>query len=274
MATSRHFRSNNPALFDASGFAAHLYTAGQVASPGRADPVSEPDYAGLVDLGKLERTLDRLTRVYGSHVRFPIYNTEFGFQTNPPAPLCDCVFLKPVTAGYYLNWSEYIMYRNPRVRSDAQYLLSDDFAPGTNLGVFSTGLLFPSGAEKADYRAFRIPLYLPVTATASGHSLEVWGAVRPAQFAEHDADALQRVRIEFRATASDAWAAVRTVTIRNPEGYFQARVVFPSSGSVRLAWTYPSGFAFLPFLPEPTVFSRTQAITILERPDLRDAGRA
>ena len=262
-AGSRRFRAQNPALFDASGFAAHLYTSGQDSRPNLQDPSNEPDYAGLIDLPKLERTLDRLNSIYGSHTRFPIYNTEFGFQTNPPRSQCGCVFLSPTTAAYYLNWAEYIEWTNPRVRSDAQYLLYD--APGplghaTSESVFSSGLLFLNGTPKADYSAFELPLYLPSTSTGSGRSLQVWGQVRPAPYAERDTGLPQQVVIEFQPPGG-AWTPVSTATITNSAGYFRVPVTFPSSGSVRLQWAYPSGFAFLP-AGAGIVTSRTQAIKI------------
>jgi hypothetical protein len=263
-AASRHFRSQNPALFDTSGFAAHLYTSGQVSRPNLPDPSNEHDYAGLIDLRNLERTLDRLNSVYGSHTKFPIYNTEFGFQTNPPRAQCGCIFLSPTTAGYYLNWSEYIEWSDPRVRSDAQYLLYD--APGppghsSSESVFSSGLLYLNGTPKADYDAFELPLYLASTSTSHGGSLEVWGQVRPAPFAAKDSGLAQQVAVQFQPSSGGAWTTVETVTITNSEGFFRVPVTFPSSGSVRLEWSYPTAFAFLPPLDTPIVTSRTQAIT-------------
>jgi hypothetical protein len=260
---SRRFRSQNPGLFNASGFAAHLYTSGQVSRPNLPSPSFGRDYAGLYDLPNLTRTLDRLNAVYGSHNHMPIYNTEFGFQTNPPQAECGCVFLSPSTASYYLNWSEYLEWANPRVSSDAQYLLYD--APGppghaTTQSVFSSGLAFLTGTPKADYAAFQLPLYLPSTSTSSGRSLTVWGQVRPAPYAQRDTGSQQQVQIEFNS--GGGWTTVTTATVTNPAGYFRIPVTFPSSGSVRLQWSYPSGFAFLAPYGTPVVTSRSQAISI------------
>ena len=262
---SQGFRAANPALFEASGFAAHLYTTGQDTAPNVPTPSNEPDYAGLADLPKLEGALDRLTAIYGSSRRFPIYNTEFGFQTEPPVSNCGCVFLSPAKAAAYLNWAEYLEWRNPRMRSDAQYLLYD--APS---GVparpaessFSSGLLFLSGAPKPSYAAFRLPVYLPVSSTGRGRSLEVWGDVRPAASAERDSGSVPPVAIQFKPASGGAWRTVRTVTITGPAGDFEVPVSFPGSGSVRLQWTYPAKFAFLPSGTSRTVWSRVQAITV------------
>jgi len=261
-AASRRFRSQNPALFDASGFAAHLYTSGQSSRPNLPNPPNEPDYAGLFNLPKLESTLDRLQGTYGSHKKLPIYNTEFGFQTNPPTPTCGCVFLSPANAAYYLNWSEYIEWSNPRVASDAQYLLHDAPVAGhPNESGFSSGLLFPNGTAKVDYAAFQLPLYLPSTSAQAGQSLEVWGQVRPGPYAQHDTGLSQQVQIEFEPTGG-TWATLTTATVTNSAGYLKVPVKFPSSGSVRLQWSYPSMFAFLAPYASPIVTSRAQAITI------------
>lgn len=262
---SSRFRAQNPGLFNASGFAAHLYTSGQDSRPNLPTPSFEPDYAGLYDLPKLESTLNRLAGAYGSPKQLPIYNTEFGFQTNPPSPQCGCVFLSPSTAAYYLNWSEYIEWTNPRIRSDAQYLLYDAPGPPGHLSsesVFSSGLEFFTGTLKADYQAFELPLYLPTTSTSSGRSLEVWGQVRPAPYAEKDTGSQQQVQVEFQPSSGGGWTTLNTATVTNSAGYFRIPVTFPSSGSVRLQWYTPAGFAFLPATAFPVVTSRTQSITI------------
>ena len=262
-AAARRFRSQNPALFQASGFAAHMYTLRQQAPPDLPTPASEPDWAGLADVTKLERTLDRLNAIYGSHARLPIYNTEFGFQTNPPRPQCGCVSLSPATAAYYMNWSEYLMWRNPRIRSYSQYLLSDGAVPQhPNESNFSSGLEFPNGRHKPGFDAFRLPLYLPITTTGPGRTLEVWGGVRPAPYAQRDTGSRQHALIQFQRGSRGRWRTVRRVTITNSAGYFELPVAFPASGSVRLQWTYPPPSAFLAYAAPETVTSRTQTITV------------
>ena len=69
-----------------------------------------------------------------------------------------------------------------------QFLL-DDPNPTKNVpefGGFASGLIFYGGARKPGYNAYRLPLFLPVTSTWPGRSLEVWGCVRPAHFARLD----------------------------------------------------------------------------------------
>ncbi len=227
-AASKAFPSQNPGLFDATGFAVHPYPQGQV-TPNTATP-NEPDYADLPKLPNLEATLDGAVAAYGSKKRYPIYDTEFGYQTNPPETIARAV--NPKLAAYYMNWAEYISWSDPRVASWDQYLLTDPPPPSN----FDTGLEFANGKPKDPmYDAFRIPLYLPHSSGKSGQPLEVWGDVRPAHFAKGS----QVASIEFQASGKGAWKTVQKVTLADAYGYFDVHVKFPSSGSVRLMWTDP-----------------------------------
>jgi hypothetical protein len=241
-AGSRAFAAQHPGLFHASGFSDHPYSQGL---PPNFPTPNEPDYAELADLPRLEHALDTLQRVYGSGTRYPIYSTEYGYQTTPPDTEAGTV--SPKQAALYLNWSEYITWLSPRLRSYDQYLMTDSSA-----GNFATGLRFPNGTEKPSYAAFRMPLYLPVQSGAKGQPLEVWGCVRPAHDAQQSSHRAQRVRIQF-APASGGFRTVATVPITDRYGYFVVHQRFSESGQVRLAWTYPHG---------PTVFSRTVDISL------------
>ena len=59
--------------------------------------------------------------------------------------------MSPATAAYYINWAEYLSWRNPIVASYDQYLLADP--PGHY--PFSSGLETSAGKKKATYNAFR-----------------------------------------------------------------------------------------------------------------------
>jgi hypothetical protein len=238
-AGSARFGSAHPGLFAASGFAGHLYAQGIAPNRSLAD---DPDYADLASVSRLERTLDRLQAVYGSRNRLPIWNTEYGYWTNPPAKVAK---ISPTTAAYYINWAEYLSWRQPRVRSYMQYLLVDP-----PLDNFASGLEFKTGAPKQPvYDAYRMPLFLPSTSGRAGHPLEVWGCVRPAQFAAPGQQAL----IQFQNGSDGSWHTLRTLTITNLRGYFDLRQAFAGSGSVRLAWAQPG---------VGTIYSRTVAIKL------------
>jgi len=256
-AGSRRFRAQNPGLFKASGVGDHPYPG---SLPPNQDASTDPDFATFPNLPKLARTLDRVNSVYGSATHFPIYNDEYGYITHPPA---SSQWVSPATAAYYLNWAEYLSYRNPRIKSYMQYLLYDP-PPVKGNGGFASGLLTSRGVQKPAYAAYRLPLYLPVTSSRVGSSLEVWGDARPAHFAQLDTGTPQTAQIEFQPGSTGAFTNLGPpVNITNPAGYFDVRVKFPGSGTVRLAWTYPKTDPFLPVSAlGSTVFSRLVQVTL------------
>ncbi|HUA06985.1 MAG TPA: hypothetical protein VMB27_23975 [Solirubrobacteraceae bacterium] len=277
-AGSRRFRSQNPALFKASGYADHPY-------PGNAPPnietSTDPDIATFPRLPTLEHELDRIQRIYGSGKRFPIYNTEYGYITHPPNHDSS---VSPATAAYYINWAEYLSWKQPRVASTMQYLLNDPPLTAALMrgdGGFTSGLFFANGKPKPTYAAYRLPLFLPVTAAPRSRSLEVWGCVRPARYAILGAAGLpgtsngssqtgangqpQIARIQFARGTSGSFTTLRTVTISNPNNcYFDVRIRFPASGAVRIAYTYPNNplLLFAPSIQGATVYSRSVTIKL------------
>jgi hypothetical protein len=253
-AAARRFRANNPALFNASGVSDHPYPDN--GSPVR-DGLNDPNFAAFPALGKLGRLLDRLTGTYGSHTHFGIYNTEYGYITHPPAR---AHYVSQNTAAYYLNWAEYLSYKNPRVKSYMQYLLED---PGPNAGAyagFSSGLETARGRPKPAFYAYRMPLFMPRTSFSHRQSVEVWGAVRPAPFASQDGFGTQTARVQFKA-AHAGWKTVSTFKVNHAGGYYDLHLKFPKSGQVRVQWTFPVSDSLFT-LHGYTVSSRTVNIKV------------
>jgi hypothetical protein len=242
-AGSARFAAENPGLFHASGFSDHPYPQGL--PPDQVTP-GEPDFAELAEIGKLERVLDEMQRDYGSSTRFPIWSTEFGYQTAPPDPQPGSV--NPSLAAAYLNQAEYMTWRDPRIRSYDQYLLEDP--PN---GDYAFGLLSAAGQPKPGFYAFRMPIWLPVRTGSPGAALDVWGDVRAAGLAAHQTHRTQTVLIQFAPTGSSAFRTVRQVPLTSPYGYFDVRQHFAHSGTVRTKWTNPMGVA---------EYSRPVAITL------------
>ena len=259
-AASRNFRKQNPALFSASGFADHPYE--QASAPNRpthlcgsklcAGAPTDPDFADLPQIPNLERTLDHLNSVYGSRTKFPVWSTEYGFRTKPPDPNLG---VSQSTAADYMNWAEYLSYRQPRLYSYSQYQLIDNPPPAS----FDTGLENPNGSHKPGYDAYRMPLFLPTTSTHAGQKVEIWGGVRPAGYARLDTGQAQSVQIQFQRGSSGAWQTIDTVAIKNSKGYIDVHLALPATGAVRLAWSYPAGDQLL---GSGTVFSRTVSVTV------------
>jgi hypothetical protein len=231
-AGSRKFAAANPGLFKAGGFADHPNDQGKAPTVQTWPNPGVNQFTDLPQLPALEHLLDRLQRIYGSHTQFKIYSTEYGYRTSPPGGF----FASPAQAAVWLNEAEYISWRNPRVSTYMQYELQDP--PGGN---YPTGLETKNGIPKATYAAYRIPIYLPVTRYGKGRRLEVWGCVRPAHYATVQTGVAQHVQIQLQRGPHTAFQTIKTVRITNSRGYFDVSLAFPSRGTVRLAWTNPTG---------------------------------
>jgi hypothetical protein len=242
-AGSESFHAAHPVLFQASGFADHPYPQGQ--TPPTFVTPDEPGYADFAALPRLIATLDRAQQAYGSSTRFPIWSTEFGYKTNPPLALQ----ATPARAAALINWSEYLTWLNPRLRSFDQYQLIDP--PGSSSSKFVTGLEFAAGRPKPSFTAYRMPLYMPMTSFMGDRPLEVWGCVRPARYARLDTGRQQRVKLQFRRAHAGRFRTVTTIPLAADSCYFVVRRAFPGTGAVRLAWAYPRG---------PEIFSRTVGV--------------
>jgi hypothetical protein len=263
-AGSRQFRQQHPALFHGPGFGIHPYPVNL--PPTEAD-TTNPDTVEFSQIPHLTNALDRIQHAYGSSTKLGVYITEYGYITHPPN--VGTAFLSPERAGSYLNWSEYLVWRNPRIASTMQYQLFDPpFGPSLfGEGGFATGLVSSTGKPKATFYAYRMPIWMPVTHTSSGSGLEVWGCARPAPYAYGDTHQPQYVRIQLQRGSIGLFRTVRTVRLAPKTGcYFDVRVKFPAGGTVRLAWSYPPGDARLAdnqLTPrQSTIYSRPVPITI------------
>ena len=258
---SRRFRQAHPALFEAEGFAVHPYSRWY---PPNIELNNDPDYASLADIGAVFRALDRVQRAYGSHRRLPVWNTEYGYLTSPPKrSTAKIPFISPTTAAAYINQAEYMSWRNPRIMSFMQYLLTDPVRPtrANDFGGYASGLMTWNGMPKPTFDAWRLPLYLPVSTTKPGRALEVWGCVRPAYFALQDfPTAPEMVQIQFTPRYGGAFTTVASEPITDAYGYFDTRVRFPGSGYVRTAWSQPPSDVSQP--PGASIYSRTAPITV------------
>jgi hypothetical protein len=284
-AASRGFRAQNPALFSASAWSDHPYPLGKDGNtPPTSTHYSNPNFAGFSQLPNMIRALDKTQGAYRSGKRFPLWNTEYGYITNPPNRSGTNASL--VTQAFFDNWAEYLSWKNPRIASAMQYLLVDpNPSVGTpECGGFASGLIFfstppstrgcgayPPGAAKPGLQAYRLPIYLPNGSAHPGHALTVWGCVRPALYALLDTHRPQTGLIQFQRGGKGPWATVATVTYSSPSSscYFTRQVKFPASGSVRLIYTYPvtdarlvPGYTHTYFDPLAPTVSRSASVAI------------
>jgi hypothetical protein len=235
----------NPALFQASGFAHHPYFFFR--PPGT--PTTDPDWASLADLPRLEHAVDRALGAYGVHRRLPIYLTEYGYETNPPNPF------RGVSLGrqsLYLDEAEFLAARDPRVRALAQFLLVDAapnpaFPPGTPgyWSTFQTGLEYLDGRPKPSFGAYRLPIFVPSPSFSPGASVQIWGMLRAARNGTR-----QEADIQWRGPGQ-AFRTVARISTSDPDGFFTDRLALPGSGRLRIAWRAPDG---------QTLYSRAVAV--------------
>jgi hypothetical protein len=204
-----------------TGFAHHPYTQGGSRPPtARGAPGSE---ITISSSRRLKRILDAAARRGRIPRRLPIHYTEHGFQTNPP----DQLFGVPLALqAEYINESDWIAYRDPRVRAVAQYKLADDPA----LEGFQSGVRFADGRPKPAYDAYRLPLWIT---RAGATRLRVYGQLRPLA-------AGARASVELH-NAPLGGGAFRTVATFAVGARPFVRRVARFEGRFRLVWRPPAG---------------------------------
>ena len=212
-----------PRRLRVTGFAHHPYPRGGSAPPRtRGDRATE---ITLASAGRLERLLDAGARRGRVPARLPIHFTEHGFQTDPP----DAAFGVPLARqAEYVNESDWLAFRNPRVRTVAQYKLADDPA----IASFQSGLRFAGGAPKPAYDAYRLALWVARRGPAR---LRVYGQVRPLA-----AGATAPVEIQNARLAGGPFRTVRTIATRSRNNTFLTTLP-RREGRWRLRWTPPAG---------------------------------
>ncbi|HTE58947.1 MAG TPA: hypothetical protein VK631_01270 [Solirubrobacteraceae bacterium] len=208
-----------------TGFAHHPYAQGGSKPPAfRGDPATE---ITLASSRRLERLLDAGAARGRIPAALPIHYTEHGFQSSPP----DATFgVSLARQAAYVNQADWIAYRDPRVRTVAQYKLIDD----PIVSSFQSGVRFVDGRPKPAYGAYRLPLWVARKGPAR---LRVYGQVRPLA-----PGATARVELQNAPLAGGAFTTVARLTVRSANNAF-LRTVPRFEGRFRLRWTPPDGGA-------------------------------
>lgn len=255
------FVKDNPALFDATAFSMHPY-ASHYTPNAAASSVPAGDIIFPV-IGRVTSELGRVTGAWHHTRNYDIWSTEYGYITSPPQTnKGGKPYPSPAQAAIYLNESEYLSYRNPRISSYAQYLLRDPKNQRyEGVGLFSSGLLFSNGTPKPSFDAYRMPVWMPKQTVTKGENVSIWGGARPAPDGYLATKTPQRVSIELRT--SGTWKTIETVTASRTTGYISAHYRFTQGGPLRLAYTYPASELSLPIgVAGTTIYSRTVPVTV------------
>jgi hypothetical protein len=209
-----------PGRFSVTGFAHHPYTRGG----------SQPPLAGVLPgeitistAGRLKKLLTQAAKAKRIPARLPIFYTEFGYQTNPPDRLFGVSLDEQAE---FLNQSDWIAYKDSRVKSVAQYKLVDE----PDVASFQTGLRFVDGVEKPGFGAYRLPIWVTRRGTSQ---VRIYGQTRPAPD-----NSRELVVVENDETGN--FAPVSTVEVTSPKGHFT--VDLPArNGKWRLRWAPSDG---------------------------------
>jgi hypothetical protein len=189
-----------------SGFAYHPYT--RAAGPLVREPSS--DDATIRSFGRVLRALDRAraTGKLRAKKKLPIWNTEFGFQSDPPDPFA----ARLASIPRFWDLSElWFSYSNRRVKTISQYTMDDQPGPAS---LWQSGLRFSNGAPKSDvYSNYRLPILVRQLGPGA---VEVRGAARPG-------GAGSVVQIFQRGRKGPFKPLGAPIGVRNVRGYFVSR---------------------------------------------------
>ena len=217
----------------ADGFAMHPYSVG--VAPGV--PAEHPDDIYLADLHRLSALITQLHDLGRTDHDWPIYATEYGYETRPPDPRAQ---FTTAQQAKFLGWATFVAHTQPRTRMFAQFLLRDIDKPRGR--DYQTGLLYANGRPKPGAQAFKLPFFASVTSAADGTpALVVFGGVRPGS-------GPKVVRVERRAPGTDHWVHVPTVGetcddatgafLTSVDGFFQRLAPWEGPGDYRLGWQH------------------------------------
>src|ERR671931_81410 len=113
--------SGSYAKLAATGIAHHPYNRGGSQPPTRRP--TGPGEITVANLSRLSSVINQGARARRIRGGLKFYFTEFGFQSNPPDRLFGVSLSRQAR---YINESDFIAYRNSRVRGVSQYELFDD----------------------------------------------------------------------------------------------------------------------------------------------------
>jgi hypothetical protein len=214
-------------------FAHHPYTKAK--PPTWTDP--SPDAITLGDIGRLPRLLDAIAaRTRRLPANVPILATEMGYSTNPPNPFRGIPLAEQAA---WINESDYLAYRQPRVYSMTQFEYRDSRPVSTAKkgsfkywSTFQTGITFVDGKPKPSFGAYALPIWIQRRARGQ---LELWAQVR----FRRPASASDQIVFQFRPRGSTSWSNVTGLLPLTTNGFVDQMIAagpYAKGGTFRAAW--------------------------------------
>jgi hypothetical protein len=229
----------------ADGYAHHPYS--RYTTPGTSDPFV--DDAPIADVGRLGKLLDQLFVTRRIAARLPIYDTEYGYESNQDDPF------QPFTRtqqAQFMGWSTYLAWKDPDTRMFAQFLLRDidPKESGKKKGTrayyrdWQTGLYDADGDPKPALEAFKLPFWAQTQGSGASKSVMLFGEVRPGK-------GQRTVKIERQDPQSGAWGAIQTYGASCSEepntfttdkaGFFLRSAPALGPATYRMSWRHDDG---------------------------------
>jgi hypothetical protein len=231
----------------ATGYAHHPYTKN--VSPAIRD--RNPDSVTMANINELGTLLDDIAnRTHNLPTGLPLFMTEFGFETNPPDPFSG---IAPALQAKYNVLGEYQAYTNPRIMSQAQFLLGD-VPPLRNRKkgskgywfTYQSGLFYTAGSLKGQAKPAAYSYAMPFMASPAGTDpvtatpfFNFWGQLRFLPNGTSDV-----VHIQWRPKDNSlGWADVGEPVAVDERGYYTATRTAPlaTPGEWRAAWLRSDG---------------------------------
>jgi hypothetical protein len=193
---------------DADGIAMHPYS-NHFGGPGADSP--SPDDVPVADTARLTALLSQLAARGRINGAWPVYDTEYGYETSPPDPFQTTT---PAEQAQYLGQATYLAWKDPSTRMFAQFELRD-VDPRTGRRAHSSktsraywadyqsGLYYDDGRAKPAAAAFQLPFFAEREQQGLGQAVMLWGMVRPGRDR-------RVVRFERQDPRTGAWTPVQT----------------------------------------------------------------
>ena len=224
-----YHRDARCARLPAAGWATHPYIRATFPTALSGFGADDVPFGGI---GRLVTALNRAAAAGMVARNLPIYLTEFGVESYP-----NTISGVPLNLqSDYRSVAEYLAYKNPRVASFSQYLLTDSPptpGPAIDRYQFQTGLyLYAGHRPKPAYASFRLPLVV----RRQGSRVSLWGLVRPGRSAHHGGEVTvlyaDRGESTYRVLLHSRFGA---------SGYWTASAGYRAGRHWEVSWTNPQG---------------------------------
>jgi hypothetical protein len=240
----------------ADGIALHPYS-NHFGSPAATSPAL--DDVPLADTSRLTALLGALKAEGRITSWWPLYDTEYGYETSPPDPFQSTT---PTQQAQYIGESSFLAWKDPNTRMFAQFELRDvdpttgrrAKAAGTRAhwADYQSGLYYADGRAKPAAAAFATPFWAEHVIVGDDEAVALWGMVRPGH-------GRRVVRFERQDPTTGAWVPLNTYglaclprrpeLLTDPSGVSVGFAPWVGPGAYRMSWLRTEDNTWAPAVP-------------------------